>query len=109
MIPRVDMVDPSTPCSLYPMNVAQLMDTGPGVHSEIENISKSSSDGRNLCFSHISFSMKGSIEYPPPKVNNPILKNTLNNTYRVLYFKVTLHYLFSKNIKFLSSQKFFIL
>lgn len=85
--PKVDITAPNTPFNLYPTQVAQLIETGPGVHSDMENTSKSSSEVINLCFSHISFSMNGSMEYPPPKVNNPILKNTLNNTVRFLYFK----------------------
>ncbi len=76
--PRVETRDPNTPPILYPIKVAQLTDTGPGVHSEIENISKSSSLVINLCFCVTSLSINGSIEYPPPKVNNPILKNILN-------------------------------
>ena len=86
-IPRVETRAPKKPFILYPINVAQLIDTGPGVHYEIENISSISSVVMNLCFSLISFSMKGIIEYPPPKVKSPILKNILNRINKLLFFK----------------------
>lgn len=49
-IPRVDIKEPKKPQTLYPIKVAQFIEIGPGVHSEIEKISKSSSDVMNLCF-----------------------------------------------------------
>lgn len=87
-IPRVEKKAPKNPLTLYPINVAQLIEIGPGVHSEIENMSIISSLVINLYFSLISFSMKGIIEYPPPKVKSPILKNVLKRINKLLFFKI---------------------
>ena len=80
--PKVDMSAPFKPRILYPIKVEQFTEIGPGVHSEIESISISSSSVMNLYLVQISLSIMGIIEYPPPNVNNPILKNVLKRMVR---------------------------
>ena len=48
--PRVETTAPVKLLTLYPIKVAQFIEIGPGVHSEIEIISSISSDVMNLYF-----------------------------------------------------------
>lgn len=83
----VETSDPINFETLYPINVAQFIEIGPGVNSEIEIISMSSSFVINLWRIDISFSIRGIIAYPPPNVNSPILKNVLKRINKFLFFK----------------------
>jgi hypothetical protein len=59
--PIVEKVDPSTPLTLYPIYVAELMAIGPGVDSAIATISRNSSFVIQPFFSTSSLSISASI------------------------------------------------
>ncbi len=59
------------------------MANGPGVDSLIP-IKSIISEILAQLFARTSVLIKGIIAYPPPKVNNPILKNTVNNQKELL-------------------------
>ena len=75
-IPKVAKADPKKPPCFLPKKVAVLTAITPGVHCPIANISSNSSLVHQWYLSTHSRSNSGSMAYPPPKVNNPIWKNT---------------------------------
>ena len=62
---------PKIPAVVNPANVATFTPTGPGVTEEIAIIFVSCSIVYQLYFSAMWY-RNGSVEYPPPKENNPI-------------------------------------
>src|SRR5699024_975657 len=81
--PAVATMDPNVPLTRYPKNVAEFIAIGPGVISEIAIMSTNSVFVSHSLVPITSFSNMGSIAYPPPKENNPILKKVLNKSHKI--------------------------
>lgn len=74
----------------YNLHVAQLIAIGPGVDSAITVIFIISSDVIHCFRSTHSCSISPIMAYPPPKANNPIFANVINNSNKILilyYFR----------------------
>jgi hypothetical protein len=65
--------------------VAEFTAIGPGVISETEIMSINSEEVSHPLVS-ISFCISGIMAYPPPKLNNPILKKERNNSRYIIIF-----------------------
>ena len=74
-MPAVAATAPINPFCLYPTYVAQLIAIGPGVDSAITVIFIISSCVIHCFFDTQESSIRESMAYPPPKVNNPIFEN----------------------------------
>jgi hypothetical protein len=79
-IPAVAKIAPILPASLYPIKVDALMAMAPGIVWDAANISIISSFLTHPFLSITSFSIKGIMAKPPPKVKEPILKKVRNNS-----------------------------
>ena len=94
-LPKVAIIAPSMPKLLYPIKVAILIAKGPGVDSDIAiKLDKSLISNPKLVASSL---ISGIIEYPPPKVNSPILKKVKNNLSIVFYLLFIFEFINSQN------------
>ena len=77
-VPNAVIILPRMPRNLYPMKIEILTARIPGADCEIANRSIKSSCAIHFRLVTISFSISGTIAYPPPMVKAPILKKIPN-------------------------------
>ena len=80
------VIPPHVPRILYPMWLAMFIAKSPGVACATANMSMNSSFSSHFFLSTISFSMSGTMAYPPPMVKLPILLNVINISFMMPIF-----------------------
>jgi len=80
IVPNAVIILPRIPRNLYPIKIEILTAKMPGADWEIASRSIKSSCAIHFRFVTISFSISGTIAYPPPIVKAPILKKIPNDS-----------------------------